>query len=434
MSKSEIEIDMVKSGIRKKSIAVVAQFGGPTSVINRTLYGVANELRDKDVEVWGPIRGIDGVMKNDFLVLSGLSDLKLEDIRRKPGSYLGTSKFNVNDDNAIEIAEKLKQYGVNYFFMIGGDSTATIAQKILNAAHSMNHEIIITHLPKTIDNDLVVTDHCPGYGSAALTVAKVAFGLDQENRSQGGIHLQVIMGRDAGFLTAASTLLREEGGPHLVYLPERNFNINYFLRDVEDVLSRTSNPSRAYIVVSEGLRMYYEVGGEMQQKLVADLAAEELNEEVEKEENLGGTSLSVGSSVMARYLAMKLQSAFPKERVRADVLGYVARSYPDVSTVDAMEAEYVGIQGVKYALSDKGAGSVVIKRTGHLHTYSIKTDYVDLLAVAGKNKSMPQNFIGAYGKDISEDFLYYAGPLIGPVAGFDFDHLLPSGWEPRFEF
>ncbi len=425
---------MIRINNRRKKIAVIAQFGGPTSVINRTLYGVAKELRDKDIEVWGPIRGIDGVMKNDFLVLSGFSDLKLDDIRRKPGSYLGTSKFNVNDDNAIEIAEKLKEYGVNYFFMIGGDSTATIANKILNAAQSMNHEIVISHLPKTIDNDLVETDHCPGYGSAALTVAKIAFGLDQENRSQGGIHLQVIMGRDSGFLAAATTLLRGEGGPHLVYLPERNFNVGFFLRDVEDVLSRTSNPSRAYIVVSEGIRQYYEVAGEMKQKLIADIAADEMNEDVEKEQNLGGTSLSVGSAVMARYLAIKLQNAFPHERVRADVLGYVARSYPDVSTVDAVEAEYVGIQGVKYALSDKGSGSVIIQRTGHLHTYSIKTDYVDLTRIAGKNKSMPQNFIGTYGKDVSEDFLDYAGPLIGPVSGFDHDHLLPSGWEPRLEF
>lgn len=425
---------MVKNLIKKKKIAVVAQFGGPTSVINRTLFGVANELKDKDIEVWGPIRGIDGVLKNDFLVLSGFSDLKLDDIRRKPGSYLGTSKFNVNDDNAPQIAQKLKEYGVNYFFMIGGDSTATIANKILKAAQSLNHEITITHLPKTIDNDLVETDHCPGYGSAALTVAKVAFGLDQENRSQGGIHLQVIMGRDAGFLAAASTLLRAEGGPHLVYLPERSFNLGFFLRDVEDVLSRTSNPSRAYIVVSEGIRLYFEEDGEIKQKLIADIAAEEMNEQVEQEQNLGGISLSVGSSVMARYLSQKLQSAFPNERVRADVLGYVARSYPDVSSVDAIEAEFVGIQGVKYALNNKGSGSVIIKRTGHLHTYSIKTEYIELDKIAGKTKKMPQNFIGTYGKDVSEDFLDYAGPLIGPVAGFDQDHLLPMGWEPRLIF
>jgi len=210
--------------------------------------------------------------------------------------------------------------------------------------------------------------------------------------------------------------------------------LDLFLRDVEDVLSRTSNPSRAYIVVSEGIRLFYEEGGEVKQKLIADIAAEEMNENVEKEENLGGTSLSVGSSVMARYLAQKLQDAFPAERVRADVLGYVARSYPDVSSVDAIEAEYVGIQGVKYALSDLGSGSVVIKRTGHLHTYSIKTEYLDLKKIAGLHKSMPQNFIGSYGKDVSEDFLDYAGPLIGPVAGFDSDHLLPPGWEPRLEF
>jgi 6-phosphofructokinase 1 len=365
--------------------------------------------------------------------MSEFSKLKIDQIRKKPGSYLGTSKFNVNENSAPIIAEKLKQYGANYFFMIGGDSTATIANQILKASGDINHEIIVIHIPKTIDNDLVETDHCPGYGSSALTVAKVAFGLDQENRSQGGIHLQIIMGRDSGFLAAASTLLRGDGGPHLVYLPERSFNFDLFLRDVEDVISRTSNPSRAFIVVSEGIRLFHDENGEQKSTLIADIAAAEMKEVVESEENLGGISLSVGSSVMARYLSNKLQKAFPTQRVRADVLGYVARSYPDVSYVDAVEAEYVGKEAVRYSQMDKGSGSVIIIRTGHLHTYSIKTDFIDLERVAGKTKSMPKNFIGTYAKDISEDFLDYAGPLIGHVHGFDYDHLLPHGWRHRID-
>jgi 6-phosphofructokinase 1 len=397
------------------------------------LFGVADELRKKDIEVWGPIRGIDGVLTNDFLIMSEFSELKIDQIRKKPGSYLGTSKFNVNENSAPIIAEKLKQYGANYFFMIGGDSTATIANQILKASGDINHEIIVIHIPKTIDNDLVETDHCPGYGSSALTVAKVAFGLDQENRSQGGIHLQIIMGRDSGFLAAASTLLRGDGGPHLVYLPERSFNFDLFLRDVEDVISRTSNPSRAFIVVSEGIRLFHDENGEQKSTLIADIAAAEMKEVVESEENLGGISLSVGSSVMARYLSNKMQKAFPTQRVRADVLGYVARSYPDVSYVDAVEAEYVGKEAVRYSQMDKGSGSVIIIRTGHLHTYSIKTDFIDLERVAGKTKSMPKNFIGTYAKDISEDFLDYAGPLIGHVHGFDYDHLLPHGWRHRID-
>ncbi|MBX3044059.1 MAG: diphosphate--fructose-6-phosphate 1-phosphotransferase [Candidatus Kapabacteria bacterium] len=416
---------------RKKKLAIVAQFGGPTSVINRTLFGATVELQKRDIEVWGPSRGIDGVLNNDFLIMSEFSDLKIDQVRRKPGSYLGTSKFNVNENSAPIIAQKLKDYGATFFFMIGGDSTATIANKILRASSDINHQIDVVHIPKTIDNDLVETDHCPGYGSSALTVAKVAFGLDQENRSQGGIHLQIIMGRDAGFLAAASTLLRGDGGPHLVYLPERSFNLGFFIRDVEDVLSRTSNPSRAFIVASEGIRQYYDDNGERKSRLIADIAADEMKEAVENEENLGGISLSVGSSVMARYLSNKLQSAFPSERVRADVLGYVARSYPDVSNVDAVEAEFVGKEAVRYALEGRGSGSVIIKRTGHLHTYSIETEFIDLERVAGKTRNMPKNFIGTYAKDVSEDFLNYAGPLIGHVPGFDYDHLLPQSWKPR---
>lgn len=424
---------MDRTNRRKRKLAVVAQFGGPTSVINRTLIGVVLELKKRDFEVWGPIRGIDGVLKNDFLIMSDFSELKLDSVRKKPGSYLGTSKFNVNENSAPVIAKRLKEYGVNYFFMIGGDSTATIANQILKASDDLRHELRVFHIPKTIDNDLVETDHCPGYGSSALTVAKVAFGLDQENRSQGGIHLQIIMGRDAGFLAASSTLLRGDGGPHLVYLPERSFNLGFFLRDVEDVLSRTSNPSRAFIVVSEGIRQYYDDAGERKSKLIADIAAEEMREDVENEQNLGGISLSVGSSVMARFLSNKLQAAFPSERVRTDVLGYVARSYPDVSYVDAVEAEFVGREAVRYALQDIGSGSVIIIRTGHLHTYSIKTEFVELERIAGKTRSMPENFIGSYAKDVSEDFLDYAGPLIGHVHGFDYDHLLPHGWQHRID-
>ncbi|MDX9789875.1 MAG: 6-phosphofructokinase, partial [Candidatus Kapabacteria bacterium] len=258
-------------------------------------------------------------------------------------------------------------------------------------------------------------------------------GLDQENRSQGGIHLQIIMGRDAGFLAAASTLLRGDGGPHLVYLPERSFNLGFFLRDVEDVLSRTSNPSRAFIVVSEGIRQYYEEDGTRKSRLIADIAADDMQESIENEQNLGGINLSVGSSVMARYLSNKLQSAFPNVRVRADVLGYVARSYPDVSKVDAVEAEFVGKEAVRYSMNDKGSGSVIIVRTGHLHTYSIETDFIELERIAGKTRTMPESFIGTYAKDVSEDFLNYAGPLIGHVHGFDYDYLLPHGWRHRID-
>ena len=222
-------------------------------------------------------------------------------------------------------------------------------------------------------------------------------------------------------------------GPHLVYLPERSFKLDYFIRDVEDVLSRTSNPSRAYIVVSEGIRNYFLENGVQKYRLMADVASEELKEKVENEQNLGGISLSVGSAVMARFLASTLQNAFPNERVRADVLGYVARSYPDVSSVDAIEAEYVGKEAVRYSDMDLGSGSVIIKRTGHLHTYSIRTEFVHLDRVAGLTKAMPENFIGSYGKDISEDFLDYAGPLVGHVPGFDYDHLLPDGWRHRFD-
>ncbi len=408
----------------------MAQFGGPTPVINRTLIGIVKALKEKGVEALGPNSGIPGIMRNDFYNLSLYSDYHLDRISKKPGAELGTTKYHVDEQNALLIVDRLKQENIRYFYMIGGDSTASIAKNILKAAKALKpeYELTVVHVPKTIDNDLVETDHCPGFGSGAMFLAFSAFGIDQENRSTGGIFLHVSMGRDAGYLAAASTLLRsQDGGPHLVYMPEKNFVLENFLKDVDDVLSTRG---RAYVVVSEGLRYkWFDNHGKSESRLVSDAAAEELRESVEAEKELGGISTSEGSKVLARYLDMKLKNAFPKQRVRADTLGYLSRSFPLPSPVDAREAEFVGREAVYYSLNGNGSGSVVIRRLGERHAYAITTDYVDINLVAGQSKSMPLDWIGKYGKNVSQDFMLYAGPLIGHVEGFDLPHLLPGGFD-----
>jgi ATP-dependent phosphofructokinase / diphosphate-dependent phosphofructokinase len=433
--------------------AAIAQFGGPTSVINESMIGAVAELKKRNCTALGMRHGFNGLISNDFYRLDLYSDGKLDEIRRNPGSYLGTSKYNVNDDNVLSLAQKLKQYNINYFYMIGGDSTAKIAKMIDKAAKLINYSLKVVHIPKTIDNDLVITDHTPGYGTAAKYIAKACFGLDQENRSQPGIYLAVTMGRHSGFLAAASSLLRmyDDSGPHLIYLPEKNFVLDNFLSDVENILSRNKtrikgewiNP-RAFIVVSEGIRkLHYDSNGNpmmeptsglQKHELMMDIASSELGKQVKIEKNMGISSMSDGSRVLANYFESVLNENFSKnvERIKADVLGYPQRSYPTVSDTDSITAEYVGRSAVKFSFDgNNGSCSVVIERTGEGHTYSIKTSHVPLSIIAGHIKQMPLDYIGTYGKDVSNAFKLYAAPLVGVdgISNFSKDYILPSGFD-----
>ncbi|MCX8163674.1 MAG: diphosphate--fructose-6-phosphate 1-phosphotransferase [Candidatus Micrarchaeota archaeon] len=417
-----------------KKRAVVAQFGGPTAVINRSLVGAVNELKKHDFIILGPRFGINGVLKNDFFRLDLFSDSKLDGIRKSPGSYLGTSKFNVNDQSAFVILESLKKLGINYFFVIGGDSTGIIGKQIKLAAKQINYELVVFHIPKTIDNDVLVTDHTPGFGSAARLIAKASYGIDQENRSSGGIYGMVIMGRDSGFLAYSSTLLRDSAsGPDLIYGPEINFNLEYFLKDIEDVYSRKG---RAFFVVSEGIRSYlYENNKPVYEnnkpkvELIVDKAAAALKREIEIDENLGQSSLSAGSDVLVYYLNQILKENFGKVRIRINNLGYLARSFPEVSEIDAREAEAVGKKAVQLALSGYEEGSVAIIREGQSHSYAVRLEYVSLDEIIKGIKQVPRDWIGYYGKDIGSQFLIYAGPLVGSIEGFEnLDHLLPKNF------
>jgi 6-phosphofructokinase 1 len=419
-----------------KKIAAVAQFGGPTAVINRSLVGAVDELKKLNCIILGPRFGIKGLLANDFYRLDLFSDSKLETIRSSPGSYLGTSKFKVNEESAPIIAKKLKELNIRYFFMIGGDSTALIAKKILDAAQGFNYDLTIFHIPKTIDNDLVENDHTPGFGSAARLIAKASYGIDQENRSSGGIYGMLVMGRNSGFLAYSSSLLRESGtGPDLIYGPEVDFNINYFLDDIKDVYSRKN---RVFFVISEGIRKYnyengtliYDDNNKPSYTLWVDIAAKELKKEVEFEELVGYTSLSASSDVLLSYLHSILLKEFKGLRIRFNNLGYLARSFPEVSEIDAIEAEAIGRKAVHYCFKLQQSGSAAIERVGQSHHYQIKIKYIELDKIVNKIKQVPREWIGSYGKDISTVFLDYAGPLIGPIPGFEnLDHLLPKNFD-----
>jgi 6-phosphofructokinase 1 len=386
-----------------KANAVVGQSGGPTAVINASLVGVIEEAR-KHPEIqtiYGAVHAVAGMVRDEFIDLGKLSPEKLETVAASPSSALGTSRDKPDAAYCRRVLEVFKKRNIRYFFYIGGNDSANTAH-ILNAvADETKFDIRAFHVPKTVDNDLLVTDHCPGYGSAAKFVACALIGDDLDNRALPGMKIDVIMGRHAGFLTAASALgrKRDDDGPHLVYVPERPVSIGKFLGDVEAVYKKLG---RAVIAVSEGV---CDADGETWAKKIAQTA--------EKDQH-GNIQLS-GTGALADFLAAQVKNNLNIKRVRADTFGYLQRSFPGFqSPVDADEARRCGREAVKYAMAQDN-GSVAMKRTGNGKNYSIELFRTELKNVAERTKSMPDEFINADGNGVTGKFVEYAMPLVGQL-------------------
>jgi 6-phosphofructokinase 1 len=298
---------------------------------------------------------------------------------------------------------------VRTFFYIGGNDSADTARIVNELAQTAGYELRTFHIPKTIDNDLRVHDHTPGYGSAAKFVACAIMGDNFDNRSLQGIKVDVIMGRHAGFLTAASVLARQhpEDGPHLIYVPEAPLSEEKFLADVDRVYKKHG---RCLIAASEGIST---PGG----KTWAQVMAEHSKEHLERDSH-GNIQLS-GTGALGDYLAdlitSKLTPAGGKKlRVRADTFGYLQRSFPGfVSETDAREARLVGTRAVEYSQSQGQSGSVAMRRVGG-GDYKIETFLTPLETVARETKHMDPSHI-VDGNNISDAFKTYAAPLVGPL-------------------
>ena len=216
-----------------KANAVVGQSGGPTGVINASLVGVIEEAcRQGEIEnLYGAVHAVAGIVKEQFIDLKKLSVDDLEAVAGSPSSALGSSRDKPDEAYCERIFNVFKKRNIRYFFYIGGNDSANTAHIINTMAAEVGYDLRAFHVPKTIDNDLLVTDHCPGYGTAAKFVACAVMGDDLDNRALPGVKIDVIMGRHAGFLTAAAALgkQRDDDGPHLVYVPERPVSMDKFL-------------------------------------------------------------------------------------------------------------------------------------------------------------------------------------------------------------
>lgn len=396
-----------------KGNAVIGQSGGPTSVINQSLVGVIEEVKKNAPHIeklLGCRHGVRGIVNNDYIDLKSAPDELLNRIAQTPSSALGSTRDKPDAEYCRKIMENFRQNDVKYFFYIGGNDSADAARIVGELATQAGHELHVFHIPKTIDNDLRVHDHTPGFGSAAKFVASAIMGDNYDNASLPGIKVDVIMGRHAGFLTAASVLARQhdEDGPHLIYVPEAPLSEEKFLADVDKIYSKKG---RCLIAVSEGIST--PDGKTWAEKMAGDL----------EKDSHGNVQLS-GTGALGDYLASlvtkKLNNPGGKKlRVRADTFGYLQRSFAGiVSEVDAAEAREVGRQAVRYSADNKHMElSVVMKRVSN-SPYKIELEHTSIKNVAKDTKHLDASYI-ENGNNITKAFIDYAKPLVGklPVVG-----------------
>jgi 6-phosphofructokinase 1 len=394
-----------------KGKAVVGQSGGPTMVINQSLVGVIEEaMKHSEITgILGAQHGVRGVIEEKFIDLSKVDKATLEAVAVTPSSALGSSRDKPDAEYCKKIFDVFKKNDVRYFYYIGGNDSADTARIVNDLAKENSYDLHAFHVPKTIDNDLRVTDHCPGYGSAAKFVASAFIGDDQDNRALPGVKINVVMGRHAGFLTAASVLARTRSteGPHLIYVPEVDFIEEKFLASVDATMKKYG---RCMIAVSEGI---HDAQGNAITAKVASSSERDAH---------GNIQLS-GTGALGDYLSGIIKSKLGVKRVRADTFGYLQRSFAGIySKVDAKEARQVGRQAVKYTLKGISGGSVVMTRTGNGAEYAIEYSHTEIKNVARETKPLPKEFINAEGNNILDSYKDYVLPLVGemPTVGYLF--------------
>lgn len=391
-----------------KKNAIVGQSGGPTAVINASLYGVVYEaLNREDVfgNVYGMINGIEGFLHDQLMDMKPLdASGELELIKTTPGSYLGSCRYKLPEDlnDAVypELFEKFEKYNIGYFFYIGGNDSMDTVSKLSRYAASVNSDIRFMGLPKTIDNDLVLTDHTPGFGSAAKyvasTVREIAIDASVYDNKQS-VTIVEIMGRHAGWLTAASALARKfkNDNPVLIYLPEVAFDQDAFIEKIKSSLETTSN---LVVCISEGI---HTADGTFICELGSEVGVDTFGHKM-----LTGSGKYLENLVKER-LGVKVRSVELNVSQRC--------SSAMLSKTDQKEAIASGSFGVTAAIKGETGKMVAFKRQSPL---TLDADYVlnyateDVNEICNKEKTVPLEWISEDGSDVTEAFLAYARPLV----------------------
>ena len=379
--------------------ALIAQGGGPTAVINQSMVGIVTEARKygQITTVYGALRGVEGIINEDFIDLTQETSFNLDQVAQTPSSGLFSTRVKPDANYCKEIFKVLKAHDIRYFFYIGGNDSADTVHIISEQAKLDNYEFRAIHVPKTIDNDLVVNDHTPGYGSAARFVAQAFAGVTLDMKALTGVYIGIVMGRNAGFLTAAAVGAQKfpEDGPHLIYLPERPFIIDNFIADTKRIYEQYGY---CVVAASEGIK---DASGT---PLILSLL-----KNIEKDHH-GNVTMS-GTGALGDLLTQTLKQGLGISRVRSDTFGYIQRCFPGCSSnSDQQEAREVGEKAVQFAISSHSNGSITIHRIGE---YAVEYQLTPLAQLAGKTKYMPDEFINAAGNHITDAFRNYLRPLLG---------------------
>ena len=379
--------------------AIFAQSGGPTAVINSSICGAIEEARKHKeiVAMYGSIHGILGVLHENMIDLNRESPRTISLLRRTPSSSLGSSRYKLKEEDYDRILKVLAAHDIRYFFIAGGNDSMDTANRVFKMAREKGYELSVMGLPKTVDNDLPITDHCPGYGSVArwLALSVRDAGLDTEAiYTSDTIKVVETMGRNAGWITAATALARQQpnDAPHIILLPEIPFSRDKFLSDVERVYRKLGY---ALITCCEGLR---DENGDY-------LTASQRSLDTDRfgHRQLGGVGETL-CGIIAEGLKIK---------ARADKPGTIQRvSALLASPVDVEEAYATGAQAVKHAVEGKSGWMVTLEREPGAE-YACKTGIVSLEEVANREKKVPREFINAEGTGVTGAFLEYVTPLIG---------------------
>ena len=385
---------------------IVGQSGGPTAVINSSIAGVYKQAKKLGVKkVYGMVNGIEGFLNEDIINLDDYLSRKenYELLKRTPSAFLGSCRYKLpkiegSEDVYEKIFKILDKYEIDAFFYAGGNDSMDTIKMLSDYAKSHNKKQRFIGVPKTIDNDLPITDHCPGYGSAAKYIATSVKEIIRDNASFNKSRLTVciveIMGRHAGWLTAAASLAAGEDseGVDAIYLPEVEFDLDEFLNRVK-TLAKTK--SSIVIAVSEGIQT-------KDGKFVC-----ELGDENRKVDAFGHKQLSGCASTLASIVAK--ETGLKTRAIEFSTLQRAASHL--ASLTDIKEAEMVGMKAVKAAASNKTGMMVVLKRKKGAK-YSCTTSLYDIHKIANVEKKIPDEWIDKKNKRLKEDYIKYARPLI----------------------
>lgn len=387
----------------KEKNLLVGQSGGPTVVINSSLAGVISSgIKNKEIEkVYGSLHGIQGVLKEEFVDLGeefADNQPKIDRLKNTPSMYLGScryklSSYDQDDTEYKEIFRIFAKYHIGYFFYIGGNDSMDTVDKLSSYGKKIGYDISIIGIPKTIDNDLVGMDHTPGFGSAAKYIASSVLEIAHDTYiyDTNSVTIVEIMGRNAGWLTAASALARNEYNlaPHLIYLPEKAFQVGQFMSDIRKQLEKRKH---VIVAVSEGVK---------------DQHGSYISAQSSEIDQFGHIMLS-GTG---KYLEVMVQSSVGC-KVRSVELNVLQRSAAHlISLTDQQEAFLLGERAVEVALQGITGVMVALNRTSD-QPYEVQFHTVPVQEVANLEKKVPLDWITPDGNDITEEMITYLNPLI----------------------